>query len=447
MGDLLRSLPVTSVLSASNTVCLPGWVIRSARLLGWSIVLLPIMALFAPWQQFVVGEGIVSAYTPMDREQSVDAPVSGRLTRWHVQEGSKVQAGDPLLEISDIDRNLLSRLQEQRTALRAKVDALVEQAQSYDEQTRNLQTTRDLLITTAQYRADMAKARTQSAVESLHAAQATLTAAVQQLERLQRLQQDGIVSRRDLELAVRDERVARRAVNSANAALQSARADQEAAEADVDRVKADAQSKTDSSIASASKARSELADSQTSLAKIEVDLARQQAQVVTAPRAGTVFRLFGNPEGKVVKQGDALLVVVPDTSARAVELWVDGNDVPLISKGRHVRLQFEGWPAVQFVGWPSVAVGTFGGTVAFVDATDDGKGKFRIMVTPDGAEQPWPNARFLRQGVRTRGWVLLEQVRLGWEIWRQLNGFPPVIAMDEPETEEKPKNVARKRLK
>ena len=103
--------------------------------------------------------------------------------------------------------------------------------------------------------------------------------------------------------------------------------------------------------------------------------------------------------------------------------------MPLVREGDHVRLQFEGWPAVQFAGCPSVAVGTFGGSVVAIDESDDGKGKFRLQVRPDGE---WPSHRFLRQGVRANGWVMLQQVPLGYEIWRQLNGFPPVVAEDEP---------------
>jgi hypothetical protein len=95
-----------------------------------------------------------------------------------------------------------------------------------------------------------------------------------------------------------------------------------------------------------------------------------------------------------------------------------------------VRLQFEGWPAVQFVGWPSVAVGTFGGKVNRVFPTDDGTGSFRIVVTPDENDDAWPDQRYLRQGVRANGWVLLRQVPLGYEIWRQFNGFPPTVSED-----------------
>ena len=35
--------------------------------------------------------------------------------------------------------------------------------------------------------------------------------------------------------------------------------------------------------------------------------------------------------------------------------------------------------------------------------------------------------RFLRQGVRVNGWVLLSQVTLGYELWRIFNGFPMLI--------------------
>jgi hypothetical protein len=129
---------------------------------------------------------------------------------------------------------------------------------------------------------------------------------------------------------------------------------------------------------------------------------------------------------------------VPKTSSPAVQVWVAGNDAPLINPGRHVRLQFEGWPAVQFSGWPSVAVGTFGGEVALVDPTDDGMGKFRVVVVPDPDEPPWPEYPQLRQGVRAYSWVLLDQVPLGYEVWRRMNGFPPAFNSEQDAKATKP---------
>ena len=143
-----------------------------------------------------------------------------------------------------------------------------------------------------------------------------------------------------------------------------------------------------------------------------------------APREGTVFRIIANGQsGEILKAGDPLVVLVPVTAERAVEVLLSGNDVPLVREGASARIQFEGWPALQFSGWPSVALGTFGGRVAFVDSSDDGAGNFRALVVPDDGSH-WPSGVYLRQGVRTHAWVQLGRVRLGYELWRQFNGFP-----------------------
>ncbi|HEU4538466.1 MAG TPA: HlyD family efflux transporter periplasmic adaptor subunit, partial [Polyangiaceae bacterium] len=209
-------------------------------------------------------------------------------------------------------------------------------------------------------------------------------------------------------------------------ARDAARGEELALASDQAKVGSDGLAALEDARASRASALAEVANASAELARIEVRLARQSTQAVTAPRDGTILRLSANQGGEMVKAGDALAVIVPDTEERAVEMWIDGNDVPLVYEGRLVRLQFEGWPAVQFSGWPSVAVGTFGGKVAFVDATDDGKGRFRAVVVHDGPE-PWPPARYLRQGVRAQGWIMLGQVRLGYELWRQFNGFPPAV--------------------
>ena len=77
-----------------------------------------------------------------------------------------------------------------------------------------------------------------------------------------------------------------------------------------------------------------------------------------------------------------------------------------------------------------MAVGTFGGKVAVVDSNGDAQGRFRILVVPDPEEDPWPSSQYLRQGARANGFVLLDEVSIGYELWRQANGFPPTVAMD-----------------
>ncbi|QAT82427.1 RND family efflux transporter MFP subunit [Corallococcus coralloides] len=177
----------------------------------------------------------------------------------------------------------------------------------------------------------------------------------------------------------------------------------------------------------------ELTSARAELARVDTRLARQGRQLVTAPRAGVILRRSAGNNSVYVKTGEMLAVLVPETRSRAVELWMDGNDLPLVMRGRQVRLQFEGWPAVQASGWPSVAVGTFGGEVSVVDAAGGGQpGRFRILVTPRPGE-PWPASELLRQGVRAHGWVMLEQVPLGYELWRRFNAFPPALSKAPPE--------------
>lgn len=160
------------------------------------------------------------------------------------------------------------------------------------------------------------------------------------------------------------------------------------------------------------------------LARMEVKLSRQQSQRVVSPMDGVILRRFAGQESVLVQAGNIIAELVPDTTSRAVEMLVDGNDVPLINVGDEVRLQFEGWPGIQFSGWPSIAVGTFGGAVAVIDAADNGLGQFRLLVVP-GKQDVWPETRYLRQGVRAHGWVLLGRVSLWFELWRRFNGFPP----------------------
>ena len=71
--------------------------------------------------------------------------------------------------------------------------------------------------------------------------------------------------------------------------------------------------------------------------------------------------------------------------------------------------------------------------MASIDPTDNERGQFRILVIPNPNDTLWPSDLYLRQGVRVNGWVMLRQVQLGYEVWRQLNGFPPIVASENPD--------------
>lgn len=171
-------------------------------------------------------------------------------------------------------------------------------------------------------------------------------------------------------------------------------------------------------------------------------LSRQQSQLLLAPTDGTIVRLQVGSTNIVVNQGQTLAIFVPKSEELSVQIFIKGNDLPLVYEGRKVRLQFEGWPAIQFSGWPSVAIGTFGGVVKVVDQTATPEGFFRVIIAP-GPKDRWPASRFIRQGTRVNGWILLNNVAIGYEVWRQFNGFPPSLdrAPDDGLTTNSPAEV------
>lgn len=286
-----------------------------------------------PWVQTIQGKGRVIAYSADERNQSVDAPIKGRLGKWFVQEGSQVKKGDPIVEIFDNDPDLLQRLKLERDAILKKLIA----------------------------------ATTAAETSKLN------------LDRQKKLFDQGISSSRDYEKAKLEY----------------------------------------------NKFLAEEAKASAELTKIDVKISRQSTQLVLAPRQGIIQRRNSGQGTQLVKEGEQIALLVPITLSRAVEIWVDGNDAPLIHQGDQVQLQFEGWPAIQSYGWPSLAVGTFSGIVAVVDTFISENGKSRLLIVPDPDAERWPSSNILRQGVRSVAFIQINQVTVAFELWRIFNGFPP----------------------
>jgi multidrug resistance efflux pump len=409
---------------------------RAARTLATILAVLGVIVSLSlwlvPWVQTANGTGRVVAYAPLERPQTIEAPIEGRIVRWWVRESTRVKAGEPVVEISDNDPAILERLRQERTAVMARLQAARARTESVRSRVGSMQSGQRVAVSAAQTRIKMAADRVRAAEQALEASNATLLTAQKNHERQQTLGAQGLTSRRAVELAELDLAKAQTDQRRAQATLSAARGEQAALTDDSSRVQHDTEASLNDARASINVALAEEAAASAELARIEVRLARQSTMRVVAPRNGTILRLLVAQGGEMVKAGDSLAVIVPDTTERAAELWISGLDAPLVSAGRRVRLQFEGWPSVQFSGWPSVAVGTFGGTVALVDSTDDGKGRFRVVVVPDHQDEAWPEGRYLRQGVRVNGWILLNTVPLGYELWRQFNGFPASVTKEDP---------------
>ena len=447
---------------------------RHARFVGRVLFVLMVFGILlvsiAPWQQSVRGTGNVIAYAPLERQQTIESPIKGRVARLGegIFENAHVRKGDLIVEIADIDTGYLARIEGQVAAAHRQVEAAedllaanvrnLEAAKtivsSFESQVTAYIQVKEQVIAAADATVASAENKVEAEQQQLAEHEAALAQVEADYDRQKTLYEEQIASQLKYQEAQRKLREGQAKVEKSKAYVRAARNDlaskqserqakEQKAQVDIDYATASLRKakvdvgKAESDVA---KAESDLTKSQTSLFDYETKLARQQSQKIYAPFDGFVTRITPNQSSQVLKEGDPICMIVPDTADRAVQVWLDGNDAPLVQPGRHVRLQFEGWPAVQFAGWPSVAVGTFGGKVISVDATDDqGNGKFRILVLPDDVEHEWPNERFLRQGVRANGWVLLDRVPLWYEIWRNMNGFPPVVSTEEPKDDKPPK--------
>ena len=395
------------------------------RLLRWIgvIALLALGSLALPWQQSVRGTGTVTALRPADRPQQVPAAIGGRIMEWYVAEGEYVERGTPLVRVEEVadaylDPEALLRLREQLAAKTAAVAAKRDKAAALAAQLAALEQglglARDQARNTVEQRAAAAEA---AAVDSAVAAD--------QLARREGLHADGLVSLNDLQGArLRVQQAAAKAVEARNA-LANARLALGALGADYADKLAKARADRAATLAEVSEGEGDAARLRGSVATVE---ARAELHTIAAPQSGWVVQAVRAGVGEQLKQGDPVVTIMPGDPRQAVALQVTATDVPLLAPGRKVRLQFDGWPAVQFSGWPSVAVGTFGGEIVVVDQVSGADGRYRVLVRPDPADEPWP--RELRQGSGVIGWAMLDEVRLATELWRRLNGFPP--AMQQP---------------
>lgn len=404
---------------------------RAARAIAWivaaSVVAVTLAMVFVPWLQVVRGTGQVFAYDPADRRQMLDAPISGRVVRWYVHEGQVVNAGDPIVEIRDNDPNLEARLELQAENAETMVATALSQVEMMELRLQTLGLARDSALQSADQRVGVLTDRVRAAQTGLDDAAARLETAELNITRQRQLEDEGLASTRSLELAEMELRQAQASFERAEANLAAARQELNAARADRDQRAAELEASLRSAESDLRGAEANLAGAENRRADADTQLARQRTRVVSAPMRGRVQRIQA-PEGNAqVSQGETLATFIPLDGERAVELLVRGLDAPLVREGSNVRLQFEGWPSVQFTGYPGLAVGTFDGVVDFVDPADNGRGQFRVVVVPAVGSRAWPDSELLRQGVRAKGWIIVDEVPLGMEIWRQLNGFPPQV--------------------
>jgi multidrug efflux pump subunit AcrA (membrane-fusion protein) len=182
------------------------------------------------------------------------------------------------------------------------------------------------------------------------------------------------------------------------------------------------------------KAQSEIMQSMTQIASGQGEVSklknqysnyknRAQLYFIIAPQNGQIVQAKKSGIGEIIKEGETIAEIVPTEMDYAVELFIEPLDIPLVNIGQSIRFVFDGFPAIVFSGWPAASYGTFGGEVVAIENAVSPNGKYRILVKENENEKRWPKQ--LKLGAGAQAIALLKDVSIWYELWRNINGFPP----------------------
>ena len=401
---------------------------RALYIIGGLVLLIMLL----PWTQNIRSNGKITTLRPEQRPQTINSIIAGRIETWFVKDGDFVNKGDTIVVISEVkdgyfDPQLINRTQQQ---IKNKELSVV----SYEQKVSALDQRIDALIETSQLKLQQAKikyrqARLKITADSIEfqAAETNYDIAKDQLTRFEKLLNQGLKSQTEVETR-------RMAMQRAQASMISAQQNLLQSRNDLIDAKVEVRSTEAKYRDEIAKAESEKMSAMTNMYDAEVDVTKLQSQaagysirngnyLILAPQDGYVTKILSSGIGETIKAGQELATIMPLNYDLAVEMYIRPMDYPLVRKGQSVRMQFDGWPAIVFSGWPNNSFGTFGGTVFAIDNFSSENGMFRILIAPDKKDHPWPKA--LRVGGGVNAMLLLKDVAIGYELWRNINGFPP----------------------
>lgn len=417
------------------------------RIFSWTLLAalaLFIIFLILPWTQNISSTGSVTTLLPDQRPQTVHSVLAGRIEKWYIREGDLVKKGDTVLFISEIkddyfDPKLLERTQDQIKAKELSARSYMEKVNSLDNQIDALLKTNELKLKQARNYVLQARLKIASDSIDLVAASANLAIATKQLERMEQLHKEGLKSLTDLEgrrLKVQETKAKK--ISAENKLVQSKN---ELINAQVELFSIDNQYRDKLSKAESEKysALSGMYDAEATVNKMQNQYmnytVRKSLYYITAPQNGYITKAIRSGVGETIKEGEELVSIMPSQYNLAVSMYVRPVDLPLIRKKQHVRFQFDGWPSIAFSGWPNLSYGTFGGEVVAIDNFISENGQYRILVAPDPKDEKWPDG--LRVGSGAYGMALLKDVPIWYELWRNMNGFPPDYYTNLPPVSDK----------
>ncbi len=393
---------------------------RKSRVIKWftGTIVMGIFILFLPWTQNIRARGYVTTLRQENRPQELNSVIGGKIAKWYVKEGDLVQTGDTIAQLTEIkdsylDPNLISRTQDQISAktnginqYRLKVEAIQNQISALEQ---GLQVkTRQLTIKVVSDSMDAMAAENEYAI------------AETQLKRAYIMKDSGLMSTLQIEQRIQAKQSSlAKKISAANKFLN--------AKSEINQILQEYNEKI-------YKARSEMASANSEIAAGEAEIAKLNNQAsnyvmrnnfyyLLAPQSGQIVKAAKAGINEIIKEGEKIAEIVPSSPSHAVEIFVPAIDIPLLSLGQEVKFLFDGYPAILFSGWPGASYGIFSGQIVAIENTADAKGDFRVLVAEDKTSKPWPKS--LKMGVGASSIALLKNVSVWYELWRNVNGFPP----------------------
>ncbi|MBK7559303.1 MAG: HlyD family efflux transporter periplasmic adaptor subunit [Chitinophagaceae bacterium] len=409
---------------------------------AWGFLIAGGIFLFLPWTQNVRAKGSVTTLRQEQRPQELNSIIPGKIIKWYIKEGDFVNAGDTILQIGEVkddyfDPNLIGRTGQQLDAKQLSVDYYKNKVAATQNQIGAIENTRALKQSQLQNKIQQLQIKLQSDSAELAAAANDYSIAAKQYKRQQAMYDSGLVSLTQLEQRNASFQNAAAKKIGAENKLVNTRQELNIANIEISAVNQDYLEKLSKAQGDQFQSMSQIAGGQGEVAKLQNQVSnyniRSGMYFITSPQSGQVTKAKKAGIGEIIKEGEMLVEIVPDKPDYAVELYIEPVDLPLIAKGQSVQFLFDGFPAIVFSGWPNTSYGTFTGEVSAVENAVSVNGKFRVLVTEDvSSTKRWPQQ--LKVGTGAQGFALLKNVPVWYELWRNINGFPPDYYKKNTET-------------
>ncbi len=391
-----------------------------------------IIFLFLPWTQNIRAKGSVTTLYQDQRPQQVNTIIGGRVMKWYIKEGDYVKAGDTLIQLSEVktdylDPNLLDRTKDQLSGKQMSVEYYKNKVDITGQQINAINNGLQLKLNQLMNKLGQLNLKVQADSAESVAAGNDFNIATIQYNRQKAMYDSGLVSLTQLEQRNQQFQNAMAKKISAENKLANSKQDLTITRIEMSALQQENLEKVAKAQGDQYQSLTQIASGQADIAKLENQFAsytiRNGMYYVLATQSGQVVKAQKAGIGEFVKDGDMIAEIVPDKIKYAVEMFVRPLDLPLLAPGQKVRFMFDGFPAIVFSGWPKASSGTFGGEIVAIESNVSMNGKFRVLVKEDPADKPWPYQ--LKMGTGAQGIALLKDVPVWYELWRNINGFPP----------------------